>query len=442
MLPFVYATETEEHMLTCANYKPHLLFGILAVCLVALLPPTAGQAQNAAIPPPKPVGIGILVQADKGVHLWHDAGSGERVVRTRLAMKKAPSPSYCHSQKGERWCVTRSGKCRCYDMAAIHNQLVRWNRRFAKSNKFVAAIHLKAEPDVPLRAASAMLEAARCHRGLAARDGTIRAPGKGFKTLKDYRRSVPVPNPNPSARSGCHDLVSSWINARFRWVPAAVEKSKNKSSRHTASGGKRARLLGLTGGAGDVRHEVGMCREGACIVKVPKGGHITVLASNPAKPNAGGQNSSRSGELMPPMKTAKFTGSGNRVKVVGGEKEVGSKPSGKVRRKALAIIGKVSVRGGRLDRAGIKKLIKRQKGSIVYCYKKGVQSNPDLKGKVVLKFNINPSGKVTNPGIQKSTLGSGSVESCIVSRLRMWRFPAPRNGGVVAVRFPVLLKTK
>lgn len=58
------------------------------------------------------------------------------------------------------------------------------------------------------------------------------------------------------------------------------------------------------------------------------------------------------------MKTVKVMGSGYRVKVVDGEKGVGVKFFGKVRCKVLVIIGVVSVCGGGLDCAGIKKFIK------------------------------------------------------------------------------------
>jgi TonB family protein len=111
-------------------------------------------------------------------------------------------------------------------------------------------------------------------------------------------------------------------------------------------------------------------------------------------------------------------------------------------KRAVVTTGRVSVSGGALDRAIIKKHINRQKGSIIYCYKKAVQSQQDLEGKVIVRFTISPTGKVMRPGIKKSTLGSASVESCIVSRLRRWRFPAPKNGGAVAVSYPFLFKTR
>jgi TonB family protein len=104
--------------------------------------------------------------------------------------------------------------------------------------------------------------------------------------------------------------------------------------------------------------------------------------------------------------------------------------------------GRVSVSGGALDRAIIKKHITRQKGSVVYCYKKAVQSTPDLEGEVIVRFTISPTGKVMRPGIKKSSLGSSSAESCIVSRLARWRFPAPKNGGAVAVSYPFVFRVK
>lgn len=120
---------------------------------------------------------------------------------------------------------------------------------------------------------------------------------------------------------------------------------------------------------------------------------------------------------------------------------------GKVRfkekkQRAVVTTGRVSVSGGALTRAIIRKYINRQKGAIIYCYKRQVQKKPNLAGKVVVAFTISPTGKVMRPGIKSSTLGDSTVEGCIKKRLAFWRFPAPRNAGAVRVSYPFLFKTK
>jgi len=110
--------------------------------------------------------------------------------------------------------------------------------------------------------------------------------------------------------------------------------------------------------------------------------------------------------------------------------------------KAIVATGAVSTSGGGLTKKIIQKYIARQKGSIVYCYKKEVQKQPGLEGKVVVSFTISPSGSVMRPSIKSSTLGNSKVESCITSRLGRWRFPAPKNAGAVRVSYPFLFRTR
>jgi TonB family protein len=110
--------------------------------------------------------------------------------------------------------------------------------------------------------------------------------------------------------------------------------------------------------------------------------------------------------------------------------------------KAIVSAGSISSSGGGLTKKIIRKYINRQKGSVVYCYKKEVQKKPDLEGKVVVSFTISPTGSVMRPTIKSSTLGSASVESCMVRRMKLWKFPAPVNAGAVRVSYPFLFRTR
>jgi hypothetical protein len=38
--------------------------------------------------------------------------------------------------------------------------------------------------------------------------------------------------------------------------------------------------------------------------------------------------------------------------------------------------------------------------------------------------------------VAETTLENGTAESCILSKIRRWKFPEPKGGGVVAVNFP------
>lgn len=58
------------------------------------------------------------------------------------------------------------------------------------------------------------------------------------------------------------------------------------------------------------------------------------------------------------------------------------------------------------------------------CYKQELKYDPTIKGKVVVRFTINPEGIVTSAAIVSSTVNSPRMESCIIARVKGWRnFP-------------------
>ena len=97
------------------------------------------------------------------------------------------------------------------------------------------------------------------------------------------------------------------------------------------------------------------------------------------------------------------------------------------------------VEGG-LDKDAIADVIRRNLGQIRYCYERQLSSNPDLYGKVLVRFTIGASGDVGEPRVDNSTLKSAMVEGCILRRLAGWKFPLPKGGTQVRVSYPFLFK--
>jgi outer membrane biosynthesis protein TonB/pSer/pThr/pTyr-binding forkhead associated (FHA) protein len=95
--------------------------------------------------------------------------------------------------------------------------------------------------------------------------------------------------------------------------------------------------------------------------------------------------------------------------------------------------------GGKLDKETVKSHIRKQLGGIRWCYQKGYQKNPNLEGKVTVRFIIATAGKVIKAEIMKSTLGDAEVEACIEQKILSWRFPEPK-GGIVKVVYPFVLR--
>lgn len=97
------------------------------------------------------------------------------------------------------------------------------------------------------------------------------------------------------------------------------------------------------------------------------------------------------------------------------------------------------VEGG-LDRSQIDAVVRRNIGQITYCYERGLQKDPQLTGRVAVNFIIAASGRVSMAKVQDSSLQSSSVESCIVGKLRQWKFPKPYGQVNVQVTYPFSLR--
>ncbi len=83
----------------------------------------------------------------------------------------------------------------------------------------------------------------------------------------------------------------------------------------------------------------------------------------------------------------------------------------------------------------ISAMINDHNQAIEYCYKRALKLSPGLEGSVVVEFVIGHTGRTGQARILQSSLADKSVETCILSRIRGWRFrPIERTGGTVTVR--------
>jgi hypothetical protein len=88
---------------------------------------------------------------------------------------------------------------------------------------------------------------------------------------------------------------------------------------------------------------------------------------------------------------------------------------------------------GDLDKAIIRRYIKRNIQKITYCYEKQLLANAGLEGTVNTQFFISPNGTVTTAN---GTGVSGEVASCVASVIKAIEFPKPKGGGGVQVNYP------
>jgi len=106
------------------------------------------------------------------------------------------------------------------------------------------------------------------------------------------------------------------------------------------------------------------------------------------------------------------------------------------------IVAQEAVYYGSMEPRLVDEVIRRHLGGIRHCYQRELQSQPELAGRVVVKFVIARDGGVATATVRDSSLGSAAAESCIAGQFMRMRFPTPRGGGIVAVSYPFLFSSR
>jgi hypothetical protein len=89
---------------------------------------------------------------------------------------------------------------------------------------------------------------------------------------------------------------------------------------------------------------------------------------------------------------------------------------------------------GGIDKAIIRRYVRRQLEKIQYCYEKRLLSSPKLTGTVRAHFTINGAGQVITA--TADGLGDAEVESCVAGVIQQVEFPRTDDRGVVQVNYP------
>jgi hypothetical protein len=93
---------------------------------------------------------------------------------------------------------------------------------------------------------------------------------------------------------------------------------------------------------------------------------------------------------------------------------------------------------GDLDKNVIRRVMHAHVGAMRACYEKEIIASPTLAGNVELTFTIAKDGTVE----KASASGLANVKDCVVRQVERFKFPAPKGGGVVKVRYPLFFKPK
>ena len=91
---------------------------------------------------------------------------------------------------------------------------------------------------------------------------------------------------------------------------------------------------------------------------------------------------------------------------------------------------------GSLDKRIIQKVVHQHMRELHACYEKELLKNRSLAGRIIVMWIIARQGDVSKAFIKESDIKNKNMEKCITNSIKYWRFPPPRDGGIVQVVFP------
>jgi hypothetical protein len=92
---------------------------------------------------------------------------------------------------------------------------------------------------------------------------------------------------------------------------------------------------------------------------------------------------------------------------------------------------------GRLPPEVIQRIVRQNYGRFRMCYEQGLAKNPNLEGRVSVRFVIGRDGSVSNVSNGGSDLPDSGVVSCVISAYYGLSVPQP-EGGIVTVVYPIM----
>ena len=96
-----------------------------------------------------------------------------------------------------------------------------------------------------------------------------------------------------------------------------------------------------------------------------------------------------------------------------------------------------TVVSGRLPPEVIQRVVRQNFGRFRMCYEQGLTANPNLTGRVAVRFAIGRDGAVQSAQNGGSDLPDSKVVGCVVSAFYGVSFPQPDNG-IVTVTYPIM----
>jgi outer membrane biosynthesis protein TonB len=98
---------------------------------------------------------------------------------------------------------------------------------------------------------------------------------------------------------------------------------------------------------------------------------------------------------------------------------------------------------GPFDKDILRRIVRAHINEIRFCYNQELKANPELKGRISVRFAIEADGTVAESRLVKTepkTDAMRAVGDCAANAIPRWLFPKPSGGERVLVTYPFLLE--
>lgn len=117
-------------------------------------------------------------------------------------------------------------------------------------------------------------------------------------------------------------------------------------------------------------------------------------------------------------------------------RSVGRTPRGRTP-SAPSIRTSLPTTNGRLPAEVVQRIVRQNFGRFRFCYEQGLAKNPNLEGRVAVRFVIDRTGGVSTASPEPGGLPDSAVSRCVAQGFLGLSFPPP-EAGIVTVTYPLL----
>jgi outer membrane biosynthesis protein TonB len=119
----------------------------------------------------------------------------------------------------------------------------------------------------------------------------------------------------------------------------------------------------------------------------------------------------------------------------GGGGNVGLGPKTEVRVSGSVATEAAEIDSAEIDQGKLGAFVRARMGLVKACYENALKRNPNLRGKLTIRFTILETGGIADITTALNTIGAPDVAACIINTMRTWRTQF-RPSGPVTIEYP------